>query len=130
MSDDSHTSHRPAASGIRALLGGFSALVCNRAELLGVELHEQKIELLLSLQWLVLSLLSVFIALLAALALIVFITPAEWRIAVFAGLTVLFAALGLIGMYLLHRRLEKMAMPFSTTVAEIRKDFVTLSRRD
>lgn len=129
MSDGNQTDNRPA-SGIRALLGGFSALFCNRIELLGVELHEQKYELVQSLQWLVLSLLSLFFALLAALALIVFITPAQWRITVFALLTVLFAVLGIGGILLLRRRLLKQSMPFSTTVNEIRKDFVTLTRRD
>ena len=129
MSDGNQTHNRPVG-GIRALLGGFSALFCNRAELLGLELQEQKYELLLNLQWLVLSLLSLFLALLAALTLIVFITPEQWRVAVFALLTVLFAALGLGGMLLLRRRLSQQPTPFSATVNEIRKDFVTLSRRD
>lgn len=128
MSND-QTHNRPA-SGIRALLGGFSALLCNRAELLGVEMQEQKYELLLNLQWLVLSLLSLFIASLAALALIVFITPAEWRITVFAVLTIISAVTGFIGLYRLHRRLENQPAPFSSTVNEIRKDFVTFTRRD
>lgn len=129
MSDGNQTDNRPV-SGTRALLGGFSALLCNRIELLGVELHEQKYELVQSLQWLVLSLLSLFFALVTALALIVFLTPVHWRITVFAVLTVLFAVLGIGGILLLRRRLLRQSMPFSMTVNEIRKDFVTLTRRD
>lgn len=115
--------------GIRSVLNGLIALCLNRTELFSVELQELKIELLRCVFLLVFSLLVLFFALFSALALIVFATPAEWRVLMLAVITFIFTASGCFALLYLKHRLDKQDTPFSTTLNEIRKDWATLNNK-
>lgn len=120
--------HRPGT--LRSLLGGFVALALTRAELFGLEAQEQKEQLLHNTLIGVAALVCLLIGLLAALLFVVLLTPPAWRVTLLGGLTLLFAALGFGALLQLQRRLSRQPAPFATTLAEVRKDWETLSGRE
>ncbi|HJU49770.1 MAG TPA: phage holin family protein [Pseudogulbenkiania sp.] len=124
------TSPPPRPGSLRSLVGGFVALALSRAELFGLEAQEQKEQLLHNTLIGVAALVCLLIGLLAALLFVVLLTPPAWRVTLLGLLTALFAALGLGALLQLQRRLRRQSAPFATTLAEVRKDWETLSGRE
>lgn len=124
------TAPQPRPGTLRSLLGGFVALALTRAELFGLEAQEQKEQLLRNTLIGVAALVCLLIGLLAALLFVVLLTPPAWRVTLLGLLTVLFATLGFGALLQLQRRLNRQSAPFATTLAEVRKDWETLSGRE
>ncbi|MEQ6290503.1 phage holin family protein [Vogesella sp. GCM10023246] len=124
------TSPPPRPGTLRSLVGGFVALTLTRAELFGLEALEQKEQLLRNTLIGMTALVCLLIGLMAALLFVVLLTPPAWRVTLLGLLTALFAALGLGALRQLQRRLRRQSAPFATSLAEVRKDWETLSGRD
>lgn len=124
------TSPPPRPGTLRSLVGGFVALTLTRAELFGLEALEQKEQLLHNTLIGMTALVCLLIGLMAALLFVVLLTPPAWRVTLLGLLTALFAALGLGALRQLQRRLRRQSAPFATSLAEVRKDWETLSGRD
>lgn len=117
---------KPRPGTFRSLLSGIGALVLTRAELLALEAQEHKDHLIISLFIGGIALLLFLIGSLAMLLLIVLLTPENgrvWVLAVLAGLPLMGSLILLI---VVRKRLQQQMPPFTTTLAEIRKDWEAL----
>ncbi|PXX38874.1 MULTISPECIES: phage holin family protein [Aquitalea] len=127
MSDSPRQTPRPGS--IRSLLGGVFSLLLTRFELFLLEAEEHKDNLLFSLLLGGLALILLLIGLLSALLLVLVLTPAAYRPALLSCLT-LASVLGAAGLlWQLRRRAYRSRAPFADTVAEVRKDWDSLSGR-
>ncbi|RQO68859.1 hypothetical protein DBR44_15360 [Aquitalea sp. FJL05] len=127
MSDTPRQTPRPGS--IRSLMGGVFSLLLTRFELFLLEAEEHKDNLLFSLLLGGLALILLLIGLLCALLLVLVLTPAAYRPAVLSCLT-LGSVLGGLGLlWQLRRRAHRSRAPFAGTVAEVRKDWDSLSGR-
>ena len=104
------------------LVGVVMDLLADRLELLGLEARELKIRLvqmvLLACFGAALLLLGLGLAFVAVLL----VLPPPWRVLFAAGCGVVCLGAGGVALLVLRRRLARMPLPFSQTVAELKKD--------
>ncbi len=116
----------PASSGllssVRKLLDSGLAAVQNRAELLAVEFQEEKEHTTGLVMWITLCLFFGIMTVLVLTATIILIFSEEWRVYVAGALTLLYLIGAIWAVLGLKARLKNRAMPFSSTVEEIKKD--------
>ncbi|AAQ61129.1 phage holin family protein [Chromobacterium violaceum] len=122
----SDSSQAPRPGTLRSFAGGLASLFLTRAELLALEIQELKDEIVGNLLQGMLGLVLLGCGLIAAVLALWALTPAEWRLAIMAGLALLLCGGGLALLLGLRRRLRQQPAPFSTTLEEIRKDWAAL----
>ncbi|MBX9269281.1 phage holin family protein [Chromobacterium violaceum] len=122
----SDSSQAPRPGTLRSFAGGLASLFLTRAELLALEIQELKDEIVGNLLQGMLGLVLLGCGLIAAVLALWALTPAEWRLAIMAGLALLLCGGGLALLLGLRRRLRQQPAPFSTTLEEIRKDWTAL----
>jgi uncharacterized membrane protein YqjE len=106
------------------------AVLQNRIELLGVELEEQKVQLV---RVLVLAGAAIFLgnaALLVVSATVVVLAGEKARVAVLIGLSVIYLLAALAAVLALRKELRAAPPPFHDTVAELKKDADWLNPRN
>lgn len=121
--------HPPRPGSIRSLMGGVFSLLLTRFELLLLEAEEQKDSLLFSLLLGGLALILLLLALLCGLLLILVLTPESSRALVLGVMTLLSLAGALGLLWHVRQRAYRSPAPFADTVAEVRKDWDSLSGR-
>ena len=124
MPDSESTSTGTFAS-IRKLGGIFAAVLQNRADLLAVELQEEKYRLVEVLILVGVALALGMMALFVFTGVIVFSVPEAYRIWVACGLGVVYL-LGIVGLW---SRIKKLLanQPFPETINQIKKDWECLT---
>jgi uncharacterized membrane protein YqjE len=114
------------ANALRRMADSLLAIAQNRLELFSVEAGEEKLRLI---EALFLAVAFFFIVLLALLVLtlgLIFLAPPEWRPWVLGGFVlVYFSASGVIWIAL-GKRIRNWPPPFSSTLAEFKKDLECL----
>jgi uncharacterized membrane protein YqjE len=114
---------------VRSFLASWLAVIKTRVEILSVELEEQR-------EWLeqliLLAVAAVFCISLGIILLTLFVVVLFWDkypLAVLGGFTVLYLGAG-IGLWVtLRQKLKKKPRIFSTTAAELAKDYASLQPR-
>ncbi|RXZ45056.1 phage holin family protein [Crenobacter cavernae] len=120
----------PRPGSLRSLLNGFVSLALTRAELFGIEAHEQQERMIGHLVTGVAAMVALLIGLIAFLLFVMVITPDDLRAAVLGALASLFLVAGAFLLWWLKRRLALAPAPFSSTLTEVRRDWQTLSGRE
>lgn len=120
----------PPPGSIRSLLAGLISLTLTRAELFGIEAHEQQERLIGHLLVGVAALVATLIGLMAGLLFTMVITPPEWRAQVMGGLALLFLLVSVSFFWYLARRLTQAPAPFALSLAEVKKDWHALSGKE
>ncbi len=116
------------AKAFRRMAGTILAILQNRLELVGVELHESKLRFI---QALVLALAVCFLAAMAVVFLSLTIVAVFWeyRIYVLSALAVAFLLGTGILVLSLKKRIREWPSPFGSTIHELQKDRECLSPR-
>ena len=124
----------PPASGIlgslRRLCDGGLALLQTRAELLSVELQEQKERLV---RVLVLAAAAVFLANMAAVvvtATVILLAGESARLPLLVAFSLLYVIATAVAFIALRKELRAGALPLSGTIAELKKDRDWLNSRN
>jgi uncharacterized membrane protein YqjE len=129
MSDiDDESGRRGLGASLRGLIANTLGLISSHAQLLGVELQQEKERI-------------AALAVLGSIALVMFgmvmllvtflIIAAVWdgyRLQVIAGLTLLYAIIGVGAALGIRRKLHSYPNPFAATASEIEKDIEHLRR--
>ncbi len=110
---------------VRTLLGVFH----NRVELLLVELHECRWQLLNTLVLAGAVLILALMTMMAATAAIVVVCVRADRLDLVAGLILVYLAATIAGFWCLRRRMKRWE-PFSATLAELKKDKACLEEKN
>lgn len=111
-----------ALSGGGRILGLAADLLTDRLELLGLEAREVKIRLVQFLLLACLGAALLVLGLALAILAVLLATPPELRLAVTAALAGLCLAVGAAAFFALRRRLARLPLAFSQTLAEVKKD--------
>ncbi|WP_199155129.1 phage holin family protein [Chromobacterium sp. ASV23] len=122
----SDPSRQPRPGTLRSFVNGIVSLLLTRAELLSLEAQELKDDVVGNLLQGMLGLVLLGCGLIAAVLALWALTPAPWRLAVMAGLALLFCGAGAILLLGLRRKMRHQAAPFATTLEEMRKDWAAL----
>jgi len=116
----------PASPGLftslRKLLDTSLGVLQNRAELLAVEFQEEKDRAAELFIWAVAVLFFAIMSVLVVTATIIFLFPESSRVYAAGGLAVIYLAGAVWAALGLKARLKQPAIPFASTVAEIKKD--------
>src|ERR1041384_103926 len=124
MAESESTSEGPFSS-FRKMGGIIAAILQNRADLLAVELQEEKYRLVEVLILVGIALALGMMALFVFTGVIIFAVPDAYRIWVACGLGVLY----LLGIVVLWSRIQKLLrnQPFPETITQIKKDWECLT---
>ncbi|MEJ8676832.1 phage holin family protein [Chromobacterium amazonense] len=122
----SDPSRQPRPSTLRSFINGVVSLLLTRAELLCLEAQELKDDVVGNLLQGMLGLVLLGCGLIAAVLALWALTPAPWRLAVMAGLALLFCGASAMLLLGLRRKMRHQAPPFATTLEEMRKDWAAL----
>ncbi|WP_047248755.1 phage holin family protein [Chromobacterium subtsugae] len=118
---------RPPRPGtLRSFANGAAALLLTRAELMALEAQEWKDDIVGNLLQGMLGVVLLGCGLIAAVLALWALTPAEWRLAVMAGLALLLIGAGAALLLSLRRKLREQPAPFAVTLEEARKDWAAL----
>lgn len=122
----SGTSASPGlADAARRLIGSLQATLHERAELLSVELHEEKFRLIQIFIWISAALFSGMLALTFASITLVYIFWDTARLAVLCSLTGVYLAALVFTATSFKRYLARQPKPFAATVDELQQDRAT-----
>ena len=119
---DSDSASPGLFSSLRRLLDAGLATVQNRAELLAVEFKEEKDHAVELIIWVTTLLFFAIMTVVVFTATVIFLFPADLRVYVAGGFTVLYLAGAIWAFVTLRTRLKNRPGPFSATVDEIKKD--------
>jgi uncharacterized membrane protein YqjE len=124
MTDSEPTSTGPFSS-FRKMGGIIAAILQNRADLLAVELQEEKYRLVEVLILVGIALALGMMALFVFTGVIIFAVPEAYRLWVACGLGVFY----LLGIFALWSRIKKLLQnqPFPETIDQIKKDWECLT---
>ena len=115
-----------ALSELTAAAGRMAGLALDiavdRLELLGVEAREVKIRLIQLVLLALFGAALVLLGLALAVVAVMLALPPPWRLALAGGLGGLFLVVGTVALCLLRRRLARLPLAFSQSVAELKKD--------
>ncbi len=115
---------------LRAVSGGFTALVKTRLELLSLELTEEKDRLLSVLLFGAIGLLFLHLALTVVAVLVgLFFWGTEYRYIALAVLVLVYALVGLGCLLLMKKHLGLATTPFAATIDALRDDAQALRGR-
>ena len=115
---------------LRAVSGGFTALVKTRLELLSLELTEEKDRLLSVLLFGAIGLLFLHLALTVVAVLVgLFFWGTEYRYIALAVLVLVYAVVGLGCLLLMKKHLGLATTPFAATIDALRDDAQALRGR-
>lgn len=116
------------ASAIRRMAGTFLAILQNRLELAGVELHESSLRFI---EALIVALAAFFLACLAVVFLSLTLVAVFWdhRIIVLLALALAFLVGSAMLVFLLKKKIRAWPSPFASTINELQKDRECLSPR-
>jgi uncharacterized membrane protein YqjE len=122
---DSESTSTGAFASFRKIGGIIAAVLQNRADLLAVELQEEKYRLVEVLILVGIALALGMMALFVFTGVIIFAVPEAYRIWVACGLGVLY----LLGIFALWSRIKKLLQdqPFPETIGQIKKDWECLT---
>jgi uncharacterized membrane protein YqjE len=126
--DEPGESGRGVFASLRRLLKTVLAIAHNRLELLLVELDEARWRFIGALLLAGLVLILALMTLLVPTIAIVVVCLKANRLDLVVALTLLYLAATLVGLWRLHHRLTNW-VPFSTTLAELKKDKACLDER-
>jgi uncharacterized membrane protein YqjE len=116
-------SARPGVFGrLRELAGHASAVLENRAELLSIELQEEKARLIESFIWAAAASLLGLLFLVVLTATVIFIFPDDQRVYAASGFAALYLLGALFAWFNLRALWKNTPPPFSQSIAEVRKD--------
>lgn len=115
-------------NSLRALGASLLGLVCARAELIGVELRQEKARAQRRLLLLVLGAMFLFAAVLLAALLVVVLFWDTHRIAAAAGVVLLCLGIGAFMLGRLQAMDRDSEPPFAATIAEFENDLKVLRR--
>lgn len=124
MADPEQTSNAPFAS-FRKMGGIIAAVLQNRADLLAVELQEEKYRFVEVMVLLGIALALGMMALFVFTGVVIFAVPEAYRLWVASGLGVFY----LLGIFALWSRIKKLLQnqPFPETINQIKKDWECLT---
>jgi len=122
---DSETTSSGTFASLRKIGGIISAVLQNRADLLAVELQEEKYRLVEVLILVGIALALGMMALFVFTGVIIFAVPDSYRLWVACGLGVLY----ILGIFALWSRIKKLLQnqPFPETISQIKKDWECLT---
>ena len=113
---------------IRSLVSTAIGLAHTRLALAGIELEEEVQRLIMAAALGFLSLILVMLALVVGTFTIVAAAPPEYRVAVMAGITLLYVLIAVVLLLRLKAIFTNRPAIFSATLAELEKDKETLSQ--
>jgi uncharacterized membrane protein YqjE len=124
MADSEPGSSAPFSS-FRKIGGIFAAVLQNRADLLAVELQEEKYRFVEVMVLLGIALALGMMALFVFTGVVIFAVPEAYRLWVASGLGVFY----LLGIFALWSRIKKLLQnqPFPETINQIKKDWECLT---
>lgn len=114
--------HPPGFGTARRLADSALAAVQTRVELFALELREEKTSAVELLIWVCTALFFGMMAVIALLATLIMIFPAEARVYAGGGFAILFTVGAIWAYSRLRTRLKNQPPPFSDTINELRKD--------
>ena len=121
--------HPPGFGTARRLADSALAAVQTRVELFALELREEKTSALELLIWVCTALFLGMMAVIALLATLIMIFPAEARVYASGGFAILFTVGAIWAYSRLRARLKNQPAPFNDTINEFRKDREWLQRK-
>lgn len=126
------TDQQPASvsASLRRLTNSFASTLQNRAELVSVELQEEKCWLVGTLLWAGASVAFGFLSLIVVTVTIVSLSPVSWRPYELVGFSLLYIIGFISAISGLKRLLRDRPLPLSGTIAELKKDVEWIQSRD
>ena len=118
------------SASLRRLTNSFASTLQNRAELVSVELQEEKCWLVGTLLWTGASVAFGFLALIAVTVTVVLLSPASWRLYELVAFSLLYIFGFISAISGLKRLLRDRPLPLSGTIAELKKDVEWIQSRD